>query len=117
MTDMNHINNINNLQSIQHVNEMQQAQHMKDAQHAQQENAKVIENLSGHADVVGRSQIQKADNVKEDVNFMLKNPEIMMKAEQFFNMAYQKLLSEDSPNAYEKAASMATVFARELASK
>ena len=117
MTDMNHINNINNInnmQQIQHINEMNNAQHMRDAAQA---NEKTIENLAGHADIVGRSQVRKADNVKEDVNFMLRNPEIMTKAEKFFDVAYQQLLKEDSPNAYEKAAAMATTFARELASK
>lgn len=116
MTEMNNINNINNMQHIQHINELQQAQNMRDvAQH--QENAKTIENLKGHADIVGRSQVRKADNVKEDVNFMLKNPEIMAKAERFFDVAYTQLLREDSPNAYEKAAAMATTFARELSQR
>ena len=112
MTEINRMNGINGIQNIQHVQNTSKAQAQEKT-----ENAKVIENLAGQADVVGRSQIHRADNVKEDVNFMLRNPEIMAKAERFFDVAYAQLLKEDSPNAYEKAAAMATTFARELASK
>ena len=114
MTDINRMNGINNVQNVQHLQNVN-----KNASMESQENSKKIDldSLRGPADVVGRSQIKKADNVKEDVNFMLRNPEIMAKAERFFEMAYERLLKEDSPNAYEKASAMATVFARELASK
>jgi hypothetical protein len=111
MTDINKMNGINNIQNIQNAQKINKANVPPAA------NNKVIENLAGQADIVGRSQVQRADNVKEDVNFMLKNPEIMAKAERFFDIAYAQLLKEDSPNAYEKAAAMATVFARELATK
>ena len=112
MTDINKMNSLNNIQNIQHV------KHVKDGNVQKVDSAerKSIDNLVGPADVVGRSQVQKPDNLKEDINFILKNPEIMEKAEAFFEMAYEKLLKEDSPNAYEKAAAMATTFARELAS-
>lgn len=115
MTDINRMNGINNIQNIQHA----QGAGKINAGAEQQESAKKIDldNLRGPGDVVGRSQIQRADNVKEDVNFMLRNPEIMAKAEKFFDVAYQQLLKEDSPNAYEKAAAMATTFARELVTK
>ena len=111
MTEINKMNGINNIQNIQHA---QNVKHLAEEHIAEK---KTIENLNGQADVVGRSQIQKADNLKEDVNFMLKNPDIMAKTEAFFNLAYAQLLKEDSPNAYEKAAAMATTFARELSSK
>lgn len=114
MTDINNVNRINNVPQIQHVNEANQAGSQKANN---QEDNKKIENLQGHADVVGRSQIQKTDKLKDDVDFMMKHPDIIAKTEAFFNLAYAQLLKEDAPNAYEKAAAMATTFARELASQ
>lgn len=113
MSEINRMNGINNIQNIQHA---QNAKHVAE-EHAEVAEKKTIENLNGQADIVGRSQVQKADNLKEDINFMLKNPDIMAKTEAFFNLAYAQLLKEDSPNAYEKASAMATTFAHELASK
>ncbi|MBR1754482.1 hypothetical protein IJ732_06555 [bacterium] len=111
MTEINRMNGIQNIQGVQHA----QAAKPILGDNGEQAEKKTIENLAGQADIVGRSQIKRADNVKEDVNFMLKNPDIMAKTEAFFNLAYAQLLKEDSPNAYEKAASMATTFAREIA--
>ena len=85
---------------------------------AQQENdAKIINDFSNpRAEALGRSQVMvNVDNMKNDVAFLKANPDAVEKAEAFFNMTYAHLLQKDVPNAYEKAAAMATVFARELA--
>lgn len=69
------------------------------------------------AESLGRSQIISGDNLKKDVQFMLEHTKAVNSAEKFFNMTYADLLSKDVPNAYEKAAAMATMFAQEIASK
>ena len=118
MTEFNRVNGINN---INNINGVQNVQYGKGEQNRAEfesvPNDKTINNLSGHADVVGRSQIQKSDNLQADIEFVMRNPELMAKTEQFFEMAYAKLLREDAPNAYEKASALATTFAREIASR
>ena len=52
--------------------------------------------------------------MKSDIAFLKSNPDAVKKAEAFFDMTYAHLLQKDVPNAYEKAAAMATMFAREL---
>jgi len=66
------------------------------------------------AEVLGRSQVNKTDNLKEDVSFAMSNPEMVESSDKFFEMAYNQLLKENDPNAYEKAASMATIYAKEF---
>ncbi|RAI15143.1 MAG: hypothetical protein DKM22_04630 [Candidatus Melainabacteria bacterium] len=109
MSEMNGINGINGIQNIQQISKV------KESAPAEESSSKTIENLAGQAEIVGRSQVHKQDNLKSDVNFLLSNPEVVKKAETFFNIAYERLLKEDSPNAYEKASAMATMYAREIA--
>jgi len=111
MTDINRMNGLKDIQNVRNVqsNKVEDSKVQKDA------GEKVVSNLTGPAAMVGRSQVKKADNLNEDINFLLNNPQAIKKAEAFFNMAYEKLLKEDSPNAYEKAAAMATAYAREMA--
>lgn len=66
------------------------------------------------AEVLGRSQINKTDNLKGDVSFAISNPDMIESSDKFFEMAYNQLLKENDPNAYEKAASMATLYAKEF---
>jgi len=77
-------------------------------------NPKVIKDLSNQTEVLGRSQISKADNLTSDVKFGMQNPQAIESADKFFNLAYAQLVKENDPNAYEKASSMASIYAREL---
>lgn len=75
---------------------------------------KVVKDLSSQYEVSGRSQINKTDNLKADVAFGLANPGVISNADKFFEMAYAHLMDKNDPDAYEKAATMATIYAKEL---
>ena len=71
--------------------------------------------FSNPTEVLGRSQVQKADNLKEDVKFGLANPNAIQSSDKFFDMAYSQLQAKGDPEAYEKASSMSALYAKELA--
>lgn len=77
-------------------------------------NTKVVNDLTNQTELLGRSQICKKDNLACDVAFGMKNPQAIESADKFFNIAYAQLVKENDPNAYEKASSMASIYAREL---
>lgn len=77
-------------------------------------NSKVVKDLSDQTEVLGRSQISKTDNLACDVAFGMQNPQAIESADKFFNLAYAQLVEDNDPNAYEKASSMASIYAREL---
>lgn len=77
-------------------------------------NPKVVKDLSDQTEVLGRSQISKTDNLASDVTFGMQNPQAIESADKFFNIAYAQLVKDNDPNAYEKASSMASIYAREL---
>lgn len=77
-------------------------------------NPKVVKDLSDQTEVLGRSQISKTDNLACDVAFGMQNPQAIESADKFFNIAYAQLVKDNDPNAYEKASSMASIYAREL---
>ena len=66
------------------------------------------------AEVLGRSQVNKADNLKADVAFGAEHPETIASADKFFDIAYNTLQTKKEPNAYEIAATMASIYANEI---
>lgn len=60
------------------------------------------------AEALGRSQVNKTDNLKSDVAFASAYPQAISKSDKLFNMALAKLEADGDPNAYEKACSIAT---------
>lgn len=76
-----------------------------------------IKDFSNPTEVLGRSQVSKSDNLSEDVNFAIANPDAVASADKFFDMAYAQLKSENDPNAYEKASTMASIYAKEICAK
>lgn len=76
---------------------------------------KVVNDLSNQTEVLGRSQISKADNLKADVAFGMQNFDAIKSADRFFDIAYAQLVEDNDPNAYEKASTMASIYAKELA--
>lgn len=77
-------------------------------------NPKVVKDLLDQTEVLGRSQISKTDNLTCDVAFGMQNPQAIESADKFFNIAYAQLVKDNDPNAYEKASSMASIYAREM---
>ena len=70
--------------------------------------------FSNPTEALGRSQVSKADNLKSDVSFGLAHPGAIAKSDNFFNLAFSQLQAKGDPEAYEKAASMASIYAKEL---
>lgn len=66
---------------------------------------------------LGRSQVSKPDNVENDIKFMMKNPELVMQANMFFDNAYDLLKSKNEERAYEKSAQMMQAFRDEFIMK
>jgi hypothetical protein len=60
------------------------------------------------AEVLGRSQVTEADNLKSDMTFGLENPQALAGSDKLFDTYYEQLLKENDPAAYEKACAMAT---------
>ena len=112
---MREINNTNLGKIQQHELKIEKQQNV-DVQKDIKED--IVQDFSNpKAESLGRSQVMSSDNLKNDIAFLAANPKAVQNAEAFFNMAYADLLKKDVPNAYEKAAAMATIFAQEIASK
>lgn len=77
-------------------------------------NTKVVNDLTNQTELLGRSQICKTDNLACDVKFGMQNPQAIESADKFFNLAYAQLVKDNDPNAYEKASTMASIYAREM---
>lgn len=67
-----------------------------------------VNDFSNPTEVLGRSQVSKTDNLKEDVTFGVANPDAICKSDKLFEMAFKGLQNEGDPNAYEKACAIAT---------
>ena len=73
--------------------------------------------FSNPTEVLGRSQVNKPDNIKEDVAFGIANPNAINNSDKLFEIAYKSLQSKGDPEAYEKACAISTSKdARELLS-
>lgn len=64
------------------------------------------------AETLGRSQVNKSDNLENDIAFGISNPKAITNADKFFDIAFQNLQAEGDPEAYEKAAAMTDIFVR-----
>lgn len=73
-----------------------------------------VKDFSNPTEILGRSQVNKADNLKEDVAFGMENPQKIQSADKFFEVAYAQLSKNKDPYAYEKASYMASIYAQEL---
>lgn len=76
-----------------------------------------IEFQNAKAASLGRSQVSKPDNVESDIKFMMKNPELVMQANMFFDNAYDLLKSKNEERAYEKSAQLMQAFRDEFMMK
>ena len=67
----------------------------------------------------GRSQVKPSENVNSDIDFFLKNPEMVEKANEFFDMVYEQLKQNDQEKekkapAYETAAQITNAYVKEF---
>lgn len=78
---------------------------------------KAISDFSNQpAEVLGRSQVQKANPVDKDISFAIKNPEKVEKANQLFEFAYNQAMGQGltSEQAYSQAAGIMDAYVKEF---
>jgi len=63
----------------------------------------------------GMQSLVKTDNLKNDIQLLLQEPEIVTSAEVFFNRTYNMLLENGTEDPYELAAKLTDVFVKEFA--
>ena len=66
------------------------------------------------AEVLGRSQVSKADALQKDVAFGMAHPKAIEKADKFFDMAYAQLNKDGEANPYEKACALTKTYVKEF---
>lgn len=79
-----------------------------DAPPAEDTSTQEIKDFSNPTEVLGRSQVNKSDNLKSDLGFSAEHPEILSSSDKLFDLAFESLSSKGDPNAYEKACAIAT---------
>lgn len=67
-------------------------------------------------ETLGRSLVNKTDNLKNDVAFGMTHPQAIASADRFFDKAYANLQAENDPHAYEKASAMTQIYVNEFCS-
>lgn len=67
-----------------------------------------LKDFSNPTEILGRSQVSKTDNVKQDTSFGVSNPSKIARSDKLFEMAYKNLMAKGDPDAYEKACTIAT---------
>lgn len=75
---------------------------------------KEIKDLSCPSEISGRSLVNKADNLKEDVAFVLANPKSVEKANKFFDVVYEQLKARGDANAYPDACAITKKLTEEF---
>ena len=84
---------------------------------AEESNPTISQNFPvGQSAIAGKSQI-KTDNISNDLLTLKTNPGLVRLADEAFDRAYEKLLSQNDPEAYEKACVIANAFVQECVSK
>ncbi len=92
--------------------EKQELQHSGDLEETS------LKDFSNPTEVLGRSQVSKSDNLKQDVAFGMARTEAISSADRLFDIAFKQLQADDDLNAYEKACTIATSLeTRDLLSK
>ena len=69
------------------------------------------------AEAIGRSQVSKADNLVNDMNFMRQNPKLVLHADEFFDYTLNQFVKEGKADAYEQACIATARFINEFAKK
>ncbi len=75
---------------------------------------KEIKDLSNPTEVSGRSLVNKADNLKEDVAFVVAHPKSVEKANKFFDIVYEQLKARGDENAYPDACAITKKLTEEF---
>ena len=77
-----------------------------------------LKDFSNPTEVLGRSQVNKSDNLEQDVTFGINQAKAISNSDRLFDIAFKQLKADGEPNAYEKACTIATSSeTRDLLSK
>lgn len=100
----------------QRVDSKPKAEEIPAQQEAEEVQTPTTKDLNSGAAVAGRSQVQEADALKKDINFLLAHPKVVQSASNYFDMKYNALISEGkSPQeAYIEASQQMDIFAGEF---
>jgi hypothetical protein len=110
----------NNLELVKLQKAELKSSKIEDKQETQKVNTEeaTLKDFSNPTEVLGRSQVTKSDNLKEDVAFGKKQAKVIFSSDKLFDIAFKQLQAKGDLNAYEKACAIATSSeARELLSK
>ena len=105
---MTEINKNMNVSKIQKTEVKKEEQIEKTSPAFEKEEAKIVQDFSNPSEILGRSQVTKSDNLKEDVSFGVSNAKTIEQSDKLFELAYNNLKEQGDPNAYEKACTIAT---------
>ena len=67
-----------------------------------------IKDFSNPTEVLGRSQVKKADNSNSDLKMLLENPQIAENSDKIFEAAYAAAKAAGAEHPYEEASEFAT---------
>lgn len=68
-------------------------------------------------EALGRSQVKSADNLENNILYMMKHPDEVMQANAFFDNAYNTLKAGGVEEAYEKSTQYMDAFKNEFLTK
>lgn len=72
------------------------------------------DDLSVSSEVLGRAQVNSPDALQKDVSFASAHPDVIEKADKFFDMTYKTLCESGDNDAYAKASLLTKAYAEEF---
>ncbi len=106
--EMREVNTNVDLSKIKNQNAVFNAIEKSESSQSENVQKKEIKDFSNHTEILGRSQVNKTDNLKADVAFCSENQKTVELSDKLFEIAYEKLKDANDPHAYEKACAIAT---------
>lgn len=82
------------------------------------DDAKKVQDLGNNpSEMIGRSQVAKADNLASDMKTFKNNPQLIMYADEFFDYTLNEFNKQGKPDAYEQAILATAQFVNEFSKK
>lgn len=79
---------------------------------------KQVQDLGNNpSEMIGRSQVTKADNLASDMKTFKNNPQLIMHADEFFDYALNEFSKQGRADAYEQAVLATAQFVNEFSKK
>src|SRR5574344_1151086 len=117
MREVDKVNNGSVNQPLQPVKAEASKDNLKENSPISEDSKNEIKDLGNTpSEALGRSQVAK-DNIENDIKIMQDNPEIVEKANRFFDMAEKVLQKSGTPDAPEKATLLTEAYRKEFLTK